>query len=74
MDPASSQVSTRKEKRGVALMGQIARLSARDQLSLAHLPVSQQRAILNVQKKQMASAIRAGIRYRLNVQLKANNR
>jgi len=74
LDPASSQVTTRKERRGVALMGQIARLSKRDQLSLAHLPVSQQRAILNVQKKQMDSAIRAEIRYRLNVQLKANNR
>jgi pre-60S factor REI1 len=59
---------TKGEKRAQAFTTQLARLSANDQRSLAHLPTSQQRAVLATQQKQVEKARRAERRYQTRVE------
>jgi pre-60S factor REI1 len=49
----ASSVLTRAEKRDSEFSNQLVQLRAEDRRSLMHLPVSQQRAVLVTQKKQM---------------------
>jgi pre-60S factor REI1 len=59
-----SQALTKKDRKEQALTTQLALLRAGDQMSLMHLPESQQRALLVVQKKDLDQAKRTERRNR----------
>ncbi|KAF5021884.1 hypothetical protein F66182_6075 [Fusarium sp. NRRL 66182] len=70
-DSSSNAVSTR-ERKDAALASQLARLSVKDQQSLIHLPVSQQRSFLLQRKKEMDAAQRAERRMQLKTERLSN--
>ena len=63
---------TRSEKRENAITQQLANLSLRDRSALAHLPASEQRAVVARQQKETASTTRAERRYRSRVEMLGN--
>ncbi|KAK0702197.1 C2H2 type zinc-finger-domain-containing protein [Lasiosphaeris hirsuta] len=68
----SSQTLTRGERRGISPIDPLANLSVSDQMCLAHIPPSQQRAVLAVQKKQLGKAQRAEMRNSVRVEMIGN--
>ncbi|KAK3314177.1 C2H2 type zinc-finger-domain-containing protein [Apodospora peruviana] len=70
---SSSQVVVKRQEKLVgSLTNQLASLSVNDRASLAHLPVSEQRAVLATQKKQVEKARQAEQRYRNRVEMLGN--
>jgi pre-60S factor REI1 len=70
--PSSSELVSRSERRSDTLSNQLVHLSANDRLSLAHLPSSEQRAVLATQNKQMDKARRAELKRRSRVEMLQN--
>lgn len=68
----SHQPLTKSESRALTLNTRLSTLRASDQLTLQHLPSSQQRAILSTQKRQVERAERAERRMIARVQGKGN--
>ena len=68
----SGQVSTRTLKQEHTLNNQLSQLRAGDQRNLAHLPASQQRALLATQHKQMEKARRTEQTQRGNLESAGN--
>jgi pre-60S factor REI1 len=60
--PLASQALTKKDRQEQALVAQFSQLRAGDRTSLAHLPQSQQRALLLTRKKALDKAKRAEVR------------
>lgn len=69
----SLALSTRILKQEHTLQGQLSRLRAADRQSLAHLPSSQQRAILATRHKQMEQARRIEQTYRSHLEGSGNH-
>ncbi|KAK3356568.1 C2H2 type zinc-finger-domain-containing protein [Lasiosphaeria hispida] len=69
---SSLQALTRSERRGISPTDQLANSSVNDQISLAHILPSQQRAVLTVQKKQLDKAQRAELRNSIRVEMMGN--
>jgi pre-60S factor REI1 len=67
-----SSALDRKDRKAAALDLQLARMSANDQQSLAHLPTSEQRALLATRKKQLDKARREEVRARSKVERMSN--
>jgi pre-60S factor REI1 len=67
-----SQQLTKSERRLASVQRDLAQLSVRDRMALAHLPAHEQRAVLVVRRKQTEKAMRAERRGRLAEEKKAN--
>lgn len=68
-EPRSTRLAlTRRDRREAATAGQLAHLRAGDRTSLAHLPASEQRAVLAAQQRRADTAVRAERRYRSRVE------
>lgn len=64
---AGTQVLTKRDQKEQALMARFSQLRTGDQMSLMHLPESQQRSLLAAQKKEVDEAKRAERRRRRRV-------
>ncbi|KAH8884879.1 hypothetical protein GQ53DRAFT_785815 [Thozetella sp. PMI_491] len=69
---APSNALTKQEKRENALTLQLAKLSVKDRSALAHLPLSEQRAIVARQKKEADVVRRAERRHRSRIEMMGN--
>lgn len=69
---SSSKAVQKKDKRANAMTLALTRLSASDQMSLAHLPSSEQRALLATRKKQLSKAQREERKARSRVERLGN--